>query len=323
MSNGTIIQQGRFTSTGVAKTLILRSNVDRLEIFNSTIAAADQTTAVGVEYFWQRGFSTGAMWEYKKSNAAAAANLSVFATSGGFTLIDSSNQTPGAAVVLTAVSSASPPVVTTASTSALATGDTVRIINATGGQQLGNVPFHITVINATTFSLTYMSTIVAATTGTYRVVPFDPLFAPRYRFATAITAASSAVVTTSMLHEYVVGQKIKMVVPSAFGMTEMDGLTGTITAVSTSTFTLDIDSSAFTAFVFPLTAAATFSSALAVPAGEDTAQALLSSSNVLGGATKNTGYIGMSLANGTNSPAGVTSDVIYWVAFKSFSIDNE
>src|ERR1700748_1497078 len=92
--DGTIISQGRFTSTGAAKTLNIRSDVDWMSVKNITVAAANQTTAVGVEYFWQRGFPAGAMWEYKKSNAAAAANLSVYATSGGVSVGCNTPETP-------------------------------------------------------------------------------------------------------------------------------------------------------------------------------------------------------------------------------------
>jgi hypothetical protein len=51
----TIIQQGRFTSTGAAKTLQIRSDIDWMKIYNVTVAAGAQTTAVGVEYYWQKG----------------------------------------------------------------------------------------------------------------------------------------------------------------------------------------------------------------------------------------------------------------------------
>ena len=48
--------QGRFTSDGTAKTLVLPSSVDWMEVYNYTVADDDtQTTAVGVKYYWQRG----------------------------------------------------------------------------------------------------------------------------------------------------------------------------------------------------------------------------------------------------------------------------
>lgn len=327
----TIIQQGRFTSAGTAQTLQIRSDVDWVKVYNTTVAAANQTTAVGVSYLWLRGFPAGAQWEHLKSNAANAANLDQYLTSGGFTLIDSSVQTPGVLnATITAVSNAAIPVVTNSGTNGLNAGDVVRLIDVTGAQQLGGMDFTVgyNTLSTTTFSLDYMAQIVAGTTGSWRKINFDPIFYPRRRFITKITQASSAVVTMSVTHGYKVGQAVRFVVPAAYGMVEMDGLLGTITAINTTTtsgntITVNIDSSAFTAFAFPLTAAYPFTAAEVIPVGEDTAQALSAGVDILSGATINTGYIGIRLAAGANSPAGQTNDVIYWVAGKSFSVDNQ
>jgi hypothetical protein len=329
--DNTIIQQGRFTSDGSAKILQIRSDVDWMKVYNVTIAAASQTTAVGVEYYWQRGFPAGAKWTYFKSNAAAAANLSQYITSNGFTLIDSSVTTPGTLnATITAISNAAIPVVTNTGTNGLSAGDVVRLINVTGAQQLGGFDFTVghNTLSATTFSLDYMSQIVAGTTGSWRKINFDPIFYPRRRFITKISRAAQAVVTLSVTHGYKVGQVVRMVVPAAYGMIEMDGLQATIVAIDTTaatgnTITLDVDSSAFTAFAWPLTADVPFTAAEVVPMGEDTAEALSLAQDILSDATVNTGYIGMKLAGGASCPGGAASDVVYWVAGKSFSVDNQ
>lgn len=329
--DNTIIQQGRFTSDGSAKILQIRSDVDWMKVYNVTIAAANQTTAVGVEYYWQRGFPADAKWSYFKSNAAAAANLSQYITSNGFTLIDSSVTTPGTLnATITAISNAAIPVVTNTGTNGLSAGDVVRLINVTGAQQLGGFDFTVghNTLSATTFSLDYMSQIVAGTTGSWRKINFDPIFYPRRRFITKITKATQAVVTLSVTHGYKVGQVVRMVVPAAYGMVEMDGLQATIVAINTTaasgnTITLDVDSSAFTTFAWPLTADVPFTAAEVVPMGEDTAEALSLAQDILSDATVNTGYIGMKLAGGASCPGGAASDVIYWVAGKSFSVDNQ
>lgn len=331
MSDNTIIQQGRFTSTGVAKTLQIRSDVDWMKVYNITVAAASQTTAVGVEYYWQRGFPDAAMWEYKKSNAANAANLSAYVTSGGFTLVDSSLNPNGAVnATVTAISTANPPVVSNSGTNGLVAGDVVRIINVAGAQQLGGFDFTVgyNTLTTGTFSLDYMSVIAAGTTGSWMKIKWDPLFYPRRRYITKISLASSAVVTLSVTHGFKVGQAVRFVVPAAFGMTQMNGLLGTITAIDTTTttgntVTVNIDSSAFTAFAWPLTADVPFTAAELVPVGEDTADALAQGADILSDATVNQGYIGMILAAGANSPAGQNNDVVYWVAGKSFSVDNQ
>ena len=104
----------------------------------------------------------------------------------------------------------------------------------------------------------------------------------------------------------------------------MDGLRGQIVDFSTAnnTVTVNIDSSAFTAFAFPTSASVPFTFAQLIPFGD----APYYESNpegdqsVLDGATKNIGFRGMQLAAGINSPAGSNNDVIYWQATKSSQV---
>ena len=82
-----------------------------------------------------------------------------------------------------------------------------------------------------------------------------------------------------------------------------------------SDFNLDIDSTGFTAFNFPLPAAYPFTPAESIPIGEEI---------TLLGATRNQSYIGLILASDqtpqSGCPAGVAGDVINWVAGKSFNM---
>ena len=329
--DNTIMQQGRFTSTGAAVTLQLRADLDWLKVYNITQGAASQTTAVGVKYYWQRGFPAGAKWTTFKSSAANAADLEQYLTTNGFTLVDSSVQTPGLLnATITAISNAAIPVVSNSGTNGLSAGDVVRLINVAGAQQLGGFDFTVgyNTLTTGTFSLDYMSQIVAGTTGSWRKINFDPIFYPRRRFITKITKAASAVVTLSVTHGYKVGQLVRMVVPAAFGMIEMDGLQATITAINTTTtsgntITINVDSTAFTTFAFPLTADVPFTPAEVVPMGEDTASALTAGVDILTDATLDVSYIGIKLTGGVNNPAGAAEDVIYWVSGKSFSVDNQ
>lgn len=323
--SSTIIQQGRFTSDGTTETIQIRSDIDWMEVYNTTVADDDtQTTAIGVQYYWQRGFDDDTGLEYKKSDAANAAQLTTLVSSGGFTLVDSSDQAPGTLnSTITVISGGSPPIVTTSAPHALSANDVVRLINITGGQQLGGIDFTIgnNTLTGTTFSLDYMAVIVAATTGSFRLISFDPIFAPPKRTISSITQASSAVIQLTVTHTYTVGQAIRVKVPAIYGMTEMDGLIGNITAISTAnnTITVDINSSSFTAFTFPVTADIPFDMAEINPVGES---ATGSTASLLDDATDNIAFIGMKLAAGVDSPAGSTNDVIFWRAGKSFSVNN-
>ena len=323
--NGTILQQGRFVSDGKSKELDIRSDVDFMNIYNYTVAGEDQTTAIGVNYYWQRGMSVDTGIEFKKSNAANAANLTQALASGGFTLLDTSDQTPGPLVeTITDISDDAIPVVTNTGVNGLSAGDVVRLIDVTGSQQLGGIDFTVgnNTLSNTTFSLDYMSQIVAGTTGSWRKINFGPQFYPSRRTITSITKANNAVITMSVTHGLTVGQSIKLVIPDVYGMQEINGLTGDIIAISTAnnTITMNIDSSGFSSFAFPLTADIPFSRAEVIPVGQSTA---LPNANSLEDATDNISLIGMKLAAGANSPAGSSDDEIYWVAGKSFSVSNE
>lgn len=328
-----IISQGTFTqgSTATNIRLPLVSDVDFMHVYNITQMKADQTTAVGVQYYWQRGFPSGAMVEYLKSNAANAANLIKYLTTGGFKLIDTSVQTPGALnngnTGISGITNATPPVVTVGSTAGMAAGSIVRLYNTTGATQFGGLDFTVgyNTFSPTQFDLSYMSAGGVGTTGSFRVIPYNPIFYPRTRYIASISQASQAVVVTTVTHGYQVGMKIRFRVPSIFGMVEMDGLEGTIVAINTSTtvnnFTVNIDSSAFSTFTFPATGLQPFTPAQAIPDGEDTAYAASNNLNQLVDAYSNVAYIGIELAAGANSPAGSANDTIYWVAGKSDSIN--
>jgi hypothetical protein len=185
------------------------------------------------------------------------------------------------------------------------------------------------------FELSYMAQIANANpgAGTFRRIPFNPYFYPSTRYITKIGQETNAVVTLSVTHQFTVGQVVRFVVPTvtslAFGMTELDGLQATIIAINdpdadgvTNTITVDIDTTGFSAFAFPLTTAPGFTPAQVVPMGENTAEAIQLNANILGDATINTGFFGLTLQAGANSPAGVATDVIYWLAGKSFSVNN-
>ena len=259
---------------------------------------------------------------YFKSEAADANNLVQTMAGNGFTLIDTSVNTPGPLIALTAVSNANPPAVTTGSTASIADGDIVRIINVTGAQQIGGYDFTVNVVDGTHFQLEFMAQIAAGTNGFWRRIPYNPYFYPSTRYISAITQDAEAVVTLTVTHQYTVGQQVRVQVPDIFGMTQINGLTGNIVAIDAgaNTITLDIDSSAFTAFTFPVSADVPFTPAAIIPVGE-TADATIANPNLLDDATLNEAYIGISLVGGEDNPGGDEDDVMFWVAGKSFSVN--
>lgn len=323
--------QGSFTSTGATKILQIREGVDWIKVRNLTVLGADQTTAVAGEFYWQFGFPQNSQIAYLKSNAANAANLTQYTTAGGFSAVNNTINVPGPSVAITSITNATPPVVATGSTLNLAAGSVVRIYNTVGAQQLGGLDFTIgAVVANTSFTLAYMRGIAAATTGSYRIIPYDPYFYPPTRVITKISQATQAIVTLSVTHGYTIGQVIRFVIPTvtptAYGMTQLNGVQATIVNVGqadtngiTNTITVDVDTTAFTAFAWPLTTDPVHTPAQIVPVGENTAQAIASNTNLLSDSEVNLGYIGIALTGGAGFPGGANGDIMYWVAGKSFS----
>jgi hypothetical protein len=326
----TLIQQGTFTSTGANVYIPLRSGVDWMDVYNVAQAAATQLGPVKCKFYWQYGFPAGSQWAEAKLYNAVNNNNITYTTTGGFTYYDlSGNRYGNVNATITAVSTAATPVATNTGTNGLVAGNVVRLFNVVGAPQLSGLDFTVGygTLSTTTFSLDYMSTLATAgTTASWAQVNFDPLYYPTRRYITSITQAASAVIQFSVTHGFQVGQTIRIDVPAAYGMTQINGLLGTITAVNTATtaatgntVTVNINSTNFTAFAFPTNTAGAFTPAQAVPVGEDTASALISNVNILTDATVNNGAIGMILQGGAGFPGGASSDVLYWKAGKSFS----
>ena len=330
MAMDTVIQQGRFTSAGIPVLLNIRSDVDWIYVYNETILndaalAADR----GAWFQWNRGMLQGRGIEYRKLGTQANDPITTvqIAANAGFFLVDTTANPNGAAVAETGITNAAQPVVNTANTGMLDTGSIVRLSFDTNVPNIMGFDFEVdTVVLNTSFRMRYAMVnapgAAGAGNGFYRQIFFDPIYYPRNRFIVNITQAAQAVITTSVSHQYTVGQEIRIKVPAAFGMIQMDGLIGTVTAVTAGTFTVNIDSTGFTAFLFPAVAAVPFTFAQAIPIGEDTGAALIAGADILADSTFNTGGIGVVLAAGVDSPAGVNTNVIYWIAGKSFSVDN-
>lgn len=110
----------------------------------------------------------------------------------------------------------------------------------------------------------------------------SPTFQRAMRLVSAITNANQAAVTTTFAHDYQTGDIVRLLVPSAYGMIQANQLTGTITVTGDSTFTIDINSSAFDAFTTPADPSPFVRScAHVVPVGEVNSKLTSATQNVL------------------------------------------
>lgn len=320
--------QGSFTADGNGHLINLPSDVDFMEVENLTRITTPQA-GTGVKFRWQRGFANASAIQ-ENTDGAGVVTISKITTNGFTPVTTSDPQTPGPQLSATTIDNSTPPIVTSANTGTLANGDIVEIYNALGALQFNGYQFTVSNVTAnTSFKLAYAPSIVTTgvTTQNYRVIKYQPMFYPRRLMISSISQATSAVVVFTVAHNLTVGQRIVFgQVPSMYGMTQISGLRGLITAVNTTTnsVTVDIDTSGFTAFAFPLTAAAavphTIPSVTPFGDGPSPASNPLGNQDVLDGATRNLAIRGMYLGSGANGPAGQSSDVIYWRAWKAEQI---
>lgn len=335
----TIVTQGSFTSAGVGVKVPLPSSADYFVVKNLTQLATQQATGRGVMFEWYGSGLVAAdnAIEWKKTNSTDALNM-VLATSGGFTYVTTSPVVEAQATnAITGITAANPAVVS--QTNTYSEGDILRIYNTTGDLTIGGMDFQISTVSGSGYTLLGLANVAgnglaAATAGNTRRISKNAAVDPEFLYITNISKATSAVVSTSVDPSayYVVGMKIHFSVPSSFGMKEIDQLTGTITAVNavsaTSSIgaynlTVDIDSSAFTTFAFPLSASSPTARLFATlaPAGENTKFDPVTGVETGYNFIKNPFHTGqftpyMFLAAGAQSPAGSTSDVIVWQAYK-------
>jgi hypothetical protein len=136
--------------------------------------------------------------------------------------------------------------------------------SSTGQIQLCNIPFVVTVVDATNFTIAINNNVSGYTalssplSGTVKQVLYPNLYAPGVAFVVGVNTSTNTI-TTSAPHNYVVGQEVAFRIPTAFGTTQLNSLPNVLTpgspnyyfvsAVgSSTTFTVSQSLSGYTAF---------------------------------------------------------------------------
>jgi hypothetical protein len=102
------------------------------------------------------------------------------------------------------------------------------------------------------------------------------------RLISAITNANPATITTTFDNQYKTGLIVRLDLPPAVGMQQANGLTGTITVISPTTFTVNIDTTNFDVFAIPMSPPPHANTcAQVVPIGEVNEILYLATRNVL------------------------------------------
>lgn len=109
-----------------------------------------------------------------------------------------------------------------------------------------------------------------------------PVFQPSMRIITAITTSNPAVITTSFAHNYISGTIVRLDIPRADGMQEANQFFAPILVLSPTTFSMPLDTTAFTPFSIPVSPPPYVNTcAQAVPIGEVSAILTAAVQNVL------------------------------------------
>lgn len=326
----TIVNQGTFTSTGVGVKIPIPSSADYMVAYNYT--QSNTNNAYGVKFEWFRGVTpdNGSTETYRIDLGGGnyAVNLRNYG-SAGFTYVTNSPVVEAqASSAITGITAASPAVVT--QSNSYSEGDIIRIYNTTGMKQIAGMDFQISSVSGSGYTLIGLRAAgfaAPATAGNTRRISKLNAVEPEFLYVTEITKATSAVVRTSIdpTSIYAVGMRVTFSVPSSFGMTEINGLTGTITALSSAnyTMTVDIDSSSFTTFAFPTSASSPTSALFATvaPAGAKTTYDETTQTYTGYDFNKQPFRTGqftpyMYLSPGNHGPAGNANDVIVWQTYK-------
>lgn len=294
---------GSFTSDGVSKLLDIVAGAKYLKLTNSSAAG---------QFEWYEGYAAGTATNVSNGAAITSNGVTAFLSSENVLgpAITGSAGSPGAVEKLAPNAQ-----VNTTNPHGLKVGDVVKITNTTNMRQIAGMYFKVLTIGGgpspTGFTIPIDTSAFAnfASTVTVRKLQLPELWLPRQKFITAITRGSSTVVSTSTDHGYSVGQIVSLQVPAEFGSVELNGRSGRVSAINSSLeFTVDIDSSAATAFAFPASGAVPFSFAMVEPAGSKTT---LAQGNVTPGASENAGVRGLLLGSSVIGSAG---NVIYYYA---------
>lgn len=332
----TIVTQGTFTqpATAVTQNIPLPSGCDYFVTTNLTQMATTQATGRVVRGEWYGGGLTadndGLRW--KKTNSTSAINIDNFSTStasNGFTYVPVYPQ-PQAALTGTTITAANPAVCSVTNT--YSDGDQVVIYNSVGMEQISGMTFTISSVSSSQFTLLGLDASVFASPATSfyvrRVAP-APRVSPPYYYITNITQATQAVVTLSQAHNYVVGQLVEFTIPPSCGMVQLNNYYQPqnspiiITAVSTYTITIGLNTTGYTAFALPASTSSPTAQLFptVAPAGQratfNPITQVATGYNFVQVPFHNGLFIPyMIVPAGAQSPGGSAGDVIAWKCYK-------
>jgi len=168
-----------------------------------------------------------------------------------------------------------PTTVTTATAHGLSSGDVIIFeglfqTSTTGMPQLNGIPFTVTVLTSTTFTIpwdtsnatyytAFNSNTSANNAGAWKKVLYPYIYFPNVAFISGITLGNTTTIDTTHAHNFVVGQEVAFRIPNQWGTVELNSLPNNLTpgapaygyviaVTDYNTVVVSINSSAYTAF---------------------------------------------------------------------------
>ena len=248
-------------------------------LLKSLTGWGEASDAQAIEWWWEKtlaqGTAKGVLQSSEGSTPQLPAMTSYAITANGIRSYNTANPPTYAALATTAIDKTTY-VALMADTGTIQVGDWVRPYATTGMLQIAGYPFQVTAVTAnTSITLGYMATggeVQAADATGGNFIKYVPnRMYPRESWIASVSQATQAVVYFTGKNDYTPGENLSFRVPSAYGMRQLNNVTARVLSVTNSatesSVTLDLDTTAYTAFAFPTsaTALAGVSPAVAVP----------------------------------------------------------
>lgn len=237
----------------------------------------EASQAQSIEWWWERSMAQyTAKGIQQSSDGTNPALTSKFLTTLGISHYDTSNPPLFAGLATTNIAGNTGTfVVTMANTGTIQVGDYVRLTDVVGEAQISGYVFQVTAVTVnTSITLGYMAssgmTFAAAATAA-TVTKFIPgRYYPHWMYIANITKSAQAKVYFTTKNNFTPGEIVSFRVGRQFGMEEINNkpvrVLSVINSATESSIVIDLDTSGYTTFVFPLSADVTTTSpAVVVP----------------------------------------------------------
>jgi hypothetical protein len=206
---------------------------DYVEFLNYTAMTTPTSTWVAKGY-WDVNMGQG-FAAYDLFNATPVLTTATASSAGISTFAAGQMLQYGATQQVVSITKANPAIVTVTA-HGYTSGDVV-IFQAlyqsatTGMQQIAEIPFTITVIDANSFSIPWntnqsnFTALSGSPTGALvKKVLYPYLYAPGHTVISAITLGTTTTIDTTSAHNFVVGQEVAFRIPSYYGTTGLNSL---------------------------------------------------------------------------------------------------